>query len=1460
MSKTKYAQIFQFLKAFYQLKESRVLDILASKKYYYNLTVPMLTKASNVKTALTDSAVREEDYFLRVYRPVAPEEPFKPSVAENLRPWIDYLKWDINGLPVMKEKVEREYEDWNLEDFPKIEDSFRHFLEKYKEWQSKQYVYLEEKKQYDIDYQIYNQLYDTQSKIKSFAERYELILGLGQFVYMDKGSNGKPKTYRRPVIAVQLDIELNDNGIIDLRISPEQTIFQIEEDSVNGVSSLRVSEAIEKLKEFIDGQDGDFLERYDDLKTSGLRFFANHLGSQVVYKTEISAPTLEKEIPHIYVAPVISLRDRSLKSFTVLFENILKNIDSLLEAKIPLLDRLVYEPRSTARGGQFFTENNTGYQEERILFPKKSNEEQVRIAREVARKNITVVQGPPGTGKSHTIANIICHLLSQGKKVLITAQTDQALKALKAHVPETFIDLVIYYLDGGSRNTDELDKSVRQLQESINQFDADNILKEIKERDERIKQLEVKKSELLQQIKIKTNEDQQIKYINEAYQGDSLVDIALQIKKDAAQFDWFLEDVVDLERTLKRSQLLMEWYGLWFETKETDEDVLGELTFEALVSPEEFYEFLKLEVEVKNHRVSSQYIISDDKLDTLLSQLNSYRDLLRDLGRLPQPLDRIWEQLQYESIDKWFKLEKRTQELITELQSYDIYNLFKNYEVQYPSNISLIRLKADAQEVFEFVSQGKSVSGIQGWFLPRHIKERNYVYKSCLINGRLCKTSEQIEILLKYAEVLLLFIELDERWGNYAQKETNLKYKLEAYEDNQERFSRMLKIADPALQAAHAISETTGISLQHMRDQQLLNDLEREIHHKKNVLLYKQRQQDIHDSLQFISEIKNDSVYKKGLITAIKNRDFNTYQEIYAEVELIEGKIKQKQQAQLLEQEISAYFPRTIEQLKELSGKYYVQDKVLQQAIFWSNAKCELRNLLSNSLEDQYHELSEIEEGIRKEATLLLKNKALNKFLGGVMKPEVLSVKLARWQQAVKKARGKGKSAFRYSLESQRLLKEISKNVPCWVMPLYKLADTLGAESEIFDVVIVDEASQLGPEALFLFYISKKIIVVGDDQQTAPENVGIEEDKVRNLIKTHLDGIPDKHFYDTNHSFFDHTKAITGRQITLREHFRCVPEIIGFSNQLCYEPEGISLIPLKQRLSDKIEPLEAIYVGGQREGDVNQEEARSIVNIIQFYVDDPLYKDKTFGVISLQGRQQHILIDKLIREQIPIEEIKKRRIICGMPPDFQGDERDIIFLSMIVDGVSKTTSLTKDNYKRRFNVAMSRAKERVMLFHSVRINQLQGYDLRYKLLHYFQEKELPNKIRVIEFPDNRRFQKPPKPFDSWFEVDIYQELIEKGYEKAIPQYKVGPYRIDLVVELKSGQKIAIECDGDKFHNGENLERDLQRQLILERSGWEFFRVRYSHYSYFPEEALQGLWKLLEKRSKINQEANATSII
>jgi len=462
---------------------------------------------------------------------------------------------------------------------------------------------------------------------------------------------------------------------------------------------------------------------------------------------------------------------------------------------------------------------------------------------------------------------------------------------------------------------------------------------------------------------------------------------------------------------------------------------------------------------------------------------------------------------------------------------------------------------------------------------------------------------------------------------------------------------------------------------------------------------------------------------------------------------------------------------------------------------------------------------------------------------------------LKAWRQEIKRlGKGTGKKAAKHRKEAKKYLSDCKEMVPAWVMPIHRIWNSVKMERGAFDIIVVDEASQCGLEALPLLYLGKRMVIVGDDEQVSPESVGVNIDDVSRLQEQYLHDFHYASRWDERQSFFSISEMISdGSVIMLNEHFRCMPEIIQFSNGLCYDGK---LIPLRQYGSARLDPLRRVRVeNGYVEGDgpdiVNPPEVEAIVSKIAELCGKEEYLGKTMGVITLQGHAQAEMVEQELLNCLGLEEIKKRRIMCGAPPHFQGDERDVIFLSMVAATNKQIGALTKVADKQRFNVAASRAKDQLWLFHSVKREDLNPGCMRRKLLEYFEgsrREDSPASAMAEKLAEAKKVNRadPPKPpFDSWFEVDVAADIHKRGYVLT-PQVKCAGKRIDLVVEGAKA-RMAVECDGDAFHGLDEYEADLSRQRMLERAGWSFFRVRGSAYYSNPEKALSALWEKLEEK-------------
>jgi very-short-patch-repair endonuclease len=486
---------------------------------------------------------------------------------------------------------------------------------------------------------------------------------------------------------------------------------------------------------------------------------------------------------------------------------------------------------------------------------------------------------------------------------------------------------------------------------------------------------------------------------------------------------------------------------------------------------------------------------------------------------------------------------------------------------------------------------------------------------------------------------------------------------------------------------------------------------------------------------------------------------------------------------------------------------------------------------------------------------------------------------LTAWTKAISRiGKGTGKYAYRHRRTARHYLMACIPKIPAWIMPLHKLWETTDPTPGVFDTVIVDEASQAGIEALALLLLAKRIIVVGDDKQNSPEAVGILEDDIARLARDHLRQFRFRDEFRPDTSLYDHAERVFGNVISLREHFRCVPEIIRFSNELCYT--DAPLIPLRQPPPSRLPPLRAKFVsGGACEGGgqriLNRAEAEAIVERIRACCEDEAYEGKTIGVIVLQGHAQAELIEKKLAEVLEPKVREERKLRCGVPATFQGDQRDVVFLSLVVAPNHPFRALTEFEAQRRFNVAMSRARDQVWLFHSVQLHDLSRDDLRWRLLNFFyspgQEAlgALYAELDRLEREAKQPYRQPgeqPDPYESWFEVDVALELLRRNY-RVRPQVEVAGYRIDLVVEGLAN-RLAIECDGEAWHGPERFEQDMVRQRQLERAGWTFARIRESEFYADRDGALRrileacdqlGIRPVGEEEREIHQQEAATTV-
>lgn len=1477
MKKDKYLQIFNYLLEFSKLRSNPVRDIESNDTQYPEKVWFADIPQYDIFDCITfPNYIPDADYWLKIAKPKdEPQKPQFPELSESLSDWVEKSSLvDENGLPILKESISKNGVTISLDDKPEVETEFQTYLnEKWiddLEFFKKQLLEFETNlAEYEKQSKTYKHLFSIYNKTQQFGEEFELIVGVGLLHFQE--DTNRPLICRHIFTSkVEITFEFSAKESF-IKVSPSiDNEMQIETDSILDLieqfDSADIIEAEKKVAEFLKEKNIND-SPFDNQIKEAIQIFADRIRTDGKSKEDLAKPKEVAKIPTVIFAPALLLRKRNTRSFTALYEKIIENIITANDSiDIPSLNDIIgyfHTPEDLPIDSE--NENSVLIDDETVYFPKKYNDEQIEIIEKARRNNKVLVQGPPGTGKSHTIANLICHLLANGKKVLVTAYTKRALEVLKNQLPKDFQNLSVNLLSGDSTSIQDLDASVNAINDELSRItNLDGYKKEIEAKEYELLLLKEEKATTKNNwlnLKEKTSRRQNI---NRLYQG-TLTEIAERIEKERSNFDWFKDEFSDI-RKIDLITEIEEFYSLTRHYQSIDCNVFDFLIpqKEKLLSLYELKEYRRISNELFQKFSSKDKIISIKCKDypELKKQLQSLQRLFSEIEDNALPYKaKIISDYRYR-LSLWKHKISRTASILSELPDETLNHFDRSVEIKYPIDKSLIQIKSDAEFLLQLVRERKKLRGLlsvfNNPFASVNIKQRNYFIKGIQVNGSDCDTEQEFKTVLADIKIKQDFEELKKIWEMEPSENINSYF-------DRAKYYRQLKEDTVSLIALLSLANTIKSQVEFISSVRIQDYVSSKVHElieesDYNSLLAQVNafKSKIIDANKHLS-IQNIHPIAVKIKKTFENIDTENYEQHLFDIDKLNSSKEEYKRFKKLQEKLHEHLPILVNEILENSIEVS-NIKRLENAIHFKHAFAEISKLLAEDYETTLTvRLSDLDRNEEKLISSIASKKAWLSVLEGLNKNILLRQHLQAWLQAVKKIgkTGKGKRAFKFRKEAQIQMDKCKDSVPCWIMPLYKVAETINPEQGMYDYVIIDEASQLGADAIFLLYISKNIIIVGDDKQTSPEYVGIDANTMTPHINRYLQNIPFANYYGTEFSFFDHAKRFCSGMTVLREHFRCMPEIIEFCNKLFYAPDGKGLYPLKQYSENRLEPLKHEYcqngyIDGTYQNITNRVEAEAIANKIAELIDYEMYKGKSFGIIGLQGNKQAAIIENLVIKKIGEIEFKKRKIVCGTSASFQGDERDIMFLSLVTAHNHNRAALTKPEDERRFNVAVSRAKEQVWLFHSVLLDDLSNTnDLRYKLLDHFYN------YRPQPIPPQKAIERTlgtqPEPFESWFEVDVYNDIVTNNYS-VIPQYEVakGRYRIDLVTILSNGIKIAIECDGDKYHGAEQFQNDLMRQKVLERCGWQFFRVSGCEYYSNRKKALEPLWKLLRANDIQNE--------
>jgi very-short-patch-repair endonuclease len=1391
----------------------------------------------------------------RIERP--PPEP-KPGRATPIPQSGVYGQSPSAGGRAPRTPASEQYE--LLEDHPEVAVALNDYMQaSWKPWAEKYAAWV------DFQEKVYAPLFVIHRDLKRLGEEFELVLGLGCLTW--KTPSGQQ--VRRHLIAAQVTLEFDPaGGVFTLRPGSDGAKLALEIDMLDPSEQPTVPQrdvvSADLAKADDDPWDFDAIDR-------ALRGFAQAIKEDGTYDPAAYEPKGMERVPQAAFAPALLLRRRTSKGLLLAFDEVIKQLQEG-EVIPPGVKRLTRAAPSESQGetppsSSTFTDTRTNT---RVYFPLPANEDQRQIVERLDGRHGVLVQGPPGTGKSHTIANLICHLLATGQRVLITAQTPRALQVLRDKLPQEIRPLCLSVLGNDKAAQDNVEDSVRNITDKADSWNSGPANEEIRKAEAELDRLAQRETTLEREVRtFREAEIHQHTIAEGAYSGTAQT-IAQQVRRDAPRFAWF--------------------------TDTAEPDAIPPVDADALsayrdgmirVTPQR-----AAEVEQRRPARGSE-IPADDTLTRLIHALRTLRDRIRPvadgevrLGTLP--LDELraaglalrtlqaavqqvpaaatpWAAVALSDVLRgagagWDLLLSQTSAAVA--VHHDLAAKLDKTDIRLPAGRRSDVLLADVADLLGHLQRGGGLGFLV--FRAKVVRRTIYLCREATIDGRPCDHAAALTTAKEHLECSAAVVKVWTLWDGKAAPSTKTNgQQVGELRELCAILTRVLAVRPLANAASAALARLHLADVPALHDIRALDEFstrcERVIVRREYDVVTSQLEARV-QALRVVAASPNAHPVCARLADAIEQQDERGVTAALAEVAGLEADAARLTDWARLDERITAVLPKLARSIVESHADPVWKARIAdwKAAWRWAQADAWLTKYTDpRKAAAVESELRQVKDRIK---TCLVKASAgwaWHSCLSAMS--EEKRDHLHGWRNANGKITksGKGKRDAYFRRVAQGELEKCREAIPAWVMPLYKVFETVKPSPCAFDVVVVDEASQCGPEALVLFYLAKKIIVVGDDEQISPSNVGVDREDALRLLRQHLVELEQSHLFDIDNSLFEHGKRL-GKVVTLQEHFRCMPEIIRFSNDLCYKG---SLVPLRQYPPKRLAPYVARRVlDGKREGGdrspINRAEADAIVDAIAACCADPMYTDKTMGVISLLGEHQAKLIERLLLKRIGAEEIDQRRIVCGDAYAFQGDERHVVFLSMVVavkgEDSKGFTPLTKKDAKQRFNVAASRAQDQLWLFHSVMPEDVGNREcMRHRLLTYFYDParhavgsigvDLADLRQQAANPD--RPELAPAPFDSWFEVDVYLRIADRGF-RVIPQYKAGRKSIDLVVEGRT--RLAIECDGDRFHTDENFDEDMSRQRQLERANWRFWRVRGSAFYRDPDAALALLWARLSE--------------
>lgn len=1308
---------------------------------------------------------------------------------------------------------------------------------------------------------LYGDLFALKHQIESeeTAKPQELVWGIGVSVW-NLLLEGTPFPFEYPLLSQAVEISL-DEKTMAIEIRPRSTDTKVEMEAFAASRVTGAPDVENAIREHLSKHKDKPATPFDSSSFSDvLKLAATNLDSNGAYKEIVnSGAGVPPPGENLVVTDEWVLLARP-RSNNYLFEDLqrlqarlaggCKIPDGPLSLVTPPSDEVVDYGEINFRG--LSSRGGGSGPAKELYFPLPYNDEQVTIVQRLEKAPGVAVQGPPGTGKTHTIANIICHYLATGRRVLVTSRGETALQVLQDKIPEEVRSLTVALLSSDREGVRQFEASINSIQHRVSQLNPAQTKDEIGLIAAAIERAHAELSAIDQKIdEIAIRQLSEISVDGVPMRAQKIADLVVSGEKRHGWFDDNLSLAPEHAPPLsdeEAGQLREARRRLGPDLVYAHARVPSADDLPLVERVAELHEVLSrmkaIESEVARGETLALKASTQEVLDVAREMLGHLEEAMSLLSEIEQT-DGGWaNELRVKCRLPSFASERKALEAL--LNDLDVLigarAEFLKRPVDFPEE------GFSAAKTREAVERAATTGKPFGFVSLGNGDAKEHVGK-IMVAGRAPASQDDWEHVRRHIVLHDQIVTFAVRW-NHLAAELSVPF-LEG------GVTALRRIETVALTArkAHLMATRYDVLLPKaaegiFRDPptQRLNGSSSDFSHVRDHLKRHLTRAELSRAATQLAVLQEKLAGASGPVAdefrrfmdgelgnpeIPQERAAAKYAELLGELRRIAALssdlVKAKDFAKRIAQAGAEKFAKRIEsEAVESSGEDSAMPATWREAWNWARMRSHLERIEARKeLLDIAERRTALEGGlarlykdlVAKSAWLATKSNAT---------PKVLAA-LAGYATAIRKiGQGTGPNAVMYRRDARKSMIDAADAVPCWIMSHARISEAMPPEIGAFDLVVVDEASQSDLWALPAILRGKKILVVGDDKQVSPEAGFVSAQRILDLRKRFLADQPYEAAMTPTSSLYDlAARVFAAHQVMLREHFRCVPPIISYSNRTFYNN---AIQPLRiPKTSERIDPplVDVRVSGGHRDGhDCNEFEALAIAEEIESIIADECFAGRSIGVVSLLGLDQAKKIDSMVRSRCNAAELLHRNFECGDARTFQGSERDIMFLSLVVDPTS-CKALSGNLFDQRFNVGASRARDRMYLVRSLDASHLSDKDLRLTLLSHFGKPVVADSEAAKELIEL---------CESGFEREVFSALTTRGY-KVTPQVRTGAFRIDMVVEGANDSRLAIECDGDEYHGPDRWAHDMSRQRMLERAGWVFWRCFASTWSLRKEEVL-----------------------